>query len=105
MSTAAYADVVSVLKGKIPPGSAVTVRGWVRTRRDSKAGLSFINVTDGSAFASIQVVAGKELPNYEADVLRLTAGASVRVTGELVPTPGRPQPVEVKATQIEVLGF
>lgn len=100
-----HPTIKELLSGAAEPGSTVTVRGWVRTRRDSKAGISFINVNDGSAFASIQVVAGKELPNYEAEVLRLSAGSSLVVTGELVPTPGRPQPVEVKATEIEVLGW
>ncbi|HEU4561675.1 MAG TPA: asparagine--tRNA ligase [Longimicrobium sp.] len=100
-----HPTIKELLAGAAQPGSTVTVRGWVRTRRDSKAGISFINVNDGSAFASIQVVAGKELPNYESDVLKLTTGCSVVVTGELVPTPGRAQPVEVKATEIEVLGW
>jgi asparaginyl-tRNA synthetase len=94
-----------LLSGAVAPGGTVTVQGWVRTRRDSKAGLSFINVSDGSCFAAIQVVAGKELPNYEAEVIRLTAGCSVVVHGELVPTPGRPQPVEVHAKSVEVLGL
>jgi len=94
-----------LLSGAAAAGSAVTVQGWVRTRRDSKAGFSFINVSDGSGFATIQVVAPKELPNYESEVVRLTAGCSVRVEGELVATPGRPQPVEVRATSIEVLGW
>ena len=94
-----------LLAGTVPPGSAATVQGWVRTRRDSKAGISFINVSDGSCFATLQVVAGKELANYESDVLRLTAGCSVVVQGELVATPGRPQPVELRATSLEVPGW
>ncbi|HST57549.1 MAG TPA: asparagine--tRNA ligase, partial [Longimicrobium sp.] len=60
---------------------------------------------DGSGFAAIQVVANRDLPNYEAEVQRLTAGASVVVEGELVATPGRPQPVEVHAKSVEVLGL
>ena len=63
--------VVSVehaLAGKMPAGGEVTVRGWVRTRRDSKAGLSFVNVSDGSCFAPIQVVAPNTLANYESEV-------------------------------------
>jgi asparaginyl-tRNA synthetase len=100
-----HPTIQELLTGAAEPGSTVTVRGWVRTRRDSKAGISFINVNDGSAFASIQVVAGKELPNYEGDVLRLTTGCSVVVEGELVATPGRPQPVEVRATALEVIGW
>jgi asparaginyl-tRNA synthetase len=97
--------IKDLLSGAVEPGGPVTVRGWVRTRRSSKAGISFINVSDGSAFATIQVVAGQELPNYESEVVRLTAGASVEVRGELVATPGRPQPVEVRAAEIEVLGW
>jgi asparaginyl-tRNA synthetase len=100
-----HPTIKELLTGAAQPGSAVTVRGWVRTRRDSKAGISFINVTDGSAFASIQVVAGKELPNYESDVLRAGPGSAVVVQGELVATPGRPQPVEVRATEVEVVGW
>jgi len=97
--------IKDLLSGRREPGSAVTVKGWVRTRRDSKAGISFINLSDGSSFPTIQVVAGKELPNYEDEVKRLTTGCSVVVQGELVPTPGRPQPVEVRATSVEVLGW
>ncbi|HSU19650.1 MAG TPA: OB-fold nucleic acid binding domain-containing protein, partial [Acidobacteriaceae bacterium] len=68
-----------LLSGAAEPGSTVTVQGWVRTRRSSKAGVSFINVSDGSCFAAIQVVAGQELPNYEDEIVRLSAGCSVRV--------------------------
>jgi asparaginyl-tRNA synthetase len=97
--------IKDLLSGAREPGSAVTVKGWVRTRRDSKAGISFVNVSDGSCFATIQVVAANDLANYESEVKRLTTGCSVVVEGELVATPGRPQPVEVKATSIEVLGW
>ncbi|HEX2188092.1 MAG TPA: asparagine--tRNA ligase [Longimicrobiaceae bacterium] len=97
--------VADLLEGKVEPGREVKVQGWVRTRRDSKAGISFINVHDGSCFDAIQVVAGGDLPNYEAEVRRLTAGCSVAVAGELVATPGRPQPVEVKAASLEVVGW
>jgi asparaginyl-tRNA synthetase len=96
--------IADLLRGQVPPGSPVTVKGWVRTRRDSKAGLSFLNVHDGSGFAPIQVVAPGELPNYP-EVQRLTAGCSVVVQGELVATPGRPQPVEVRAASVEVVGW
>jgi asparaginyl-tRNA synthetase len=96
--------ISELLGGAVAPGETVTVRGWVRTRRDSKAGMSFVNVHDGSGFAAIQVVAPGELSNYD-EVKRLTAGCSVVVTGELVETPGRPQPVEVRAERIEVVGW
>ncbi|WP_045738257.1 asparagine--tRNA ligase [Xanthomonas sp. MUS 060] len=100
--------VVSVehaLTGKIPVGGEVTVRGWVRTRRDSKAGLSFVNVSDGSCFAPIQVVAPAELPNYESEVKRLTAGCAVIARGHLVASQGQGQSFEIQAASIEVLGW
>lgn len=100
--------VVSVehaLAGKIPAGGEVTVRGWVRTRRDSKAGLSFVNVSDGSCFAPIQVVAPSELDNYESEIRRLTAGCAVIATGTLVPSQGQGQSFEIQASRIEVVGW
>ena len=100
--------VVSVehaLAGRIPAGGQVSVRGWVRTRRDSKAGLSFVNVSDGSCFAPIQVVAAADLPNYESEIRRLTAGCSVIATGTLVPSQGQGQSFELQASAIEVSGW
>ena len=69
---------------KSSPGAQVTVAGWVKTMRLSKGGFGFIMLNDGSSQASVQVVADKVLPNYEAEVSRLLAGASVLVRGELV---------------------
>lgn len=97
--------IADLLEGRVQPGERVTVQGWVRTRRDSKAGISFVNVHDGSCFDAIQVVAGGDLANYASEVQRLTAGCSVTVVGELVATPGRPQPVEVRAESVEVVGW
>ena len=100
--------VVSVehaLAGKLPAGGEVTVRGWVRTRRDSKAGLSFVNVTDGSCFAPIQVVAPDSLPNYESEIKHLTTGCSVIATGTLVASQGQGQSFEIQASSIEVVGW
>ncbi|MCW5568030.1 MAG: asparagine--tRNA ligase, partial [Dokdonella sp.] len=101
-------SVVSVkqaLSGSIAAGSRIRVRGWVRTRRDSKAGLSFVNVSDGSCFDAIQVVAPESLPNYASEVLHLSAGCSVIAEGELVPSQGKGQGFELAATHIEVVGF
>ena len=70
-------SVKEALAGRVAVDSKVEVRGWVRTRRDSKAGLSFVNVSDGSCQNPIQVVAPAALPNYTEQVLHLTAGASV----------------------------
>ena len=64
-------------------GNAAKVSGWVRTRRDSKAGFSFIEINDGSCQGNIQIIAPAELGNYDADVKRLTAGCSITATGEI----------------------
>ena len=70
-----------ILAGRAPTDSPVTLRGWVRTRRDSKAGISFVHVSDGSCFHPVQVVAPNSLPNYADEVLHLTAGCAVEATG------------------------
>ena len=98
-------DVASLLKGKVPTGTSVTVKGWVRTRRDSKAGLSFIHVHDGSGFDPIQAVAPATLPNYETEIKRLTSGCSVIVTGMLTASQGQGQAVEIQAESVEVVGW
>ena len=98
-------SVEHALAGKLPVGGEVTVRGWVRTRRDSKAGLSFVNVSDGSCFAPIQVVAPASLANYDSEVKRLTAGCAVVCTGTLAPSQGQGQAFEIQAERIEVLGW
>ena len=94
-----------VLAGRAPKDTPVTVKGWVRTRRDSKAGLSFVNVVDGSSFHPVQVVAANTLPNYAEEVLRLTAGCSVEATGMIVPSPAKGQPFEMQAGAIRVIGW
>lgn len=86
-------------------GAAVTLKGWVRTRRDSKAGLSFIQLHDGSCFDPIQVVAKTDLPNYENEILHLTTGCAVEVDGELVESQGKGQRVEVVATGVRIVGM
>ena len=97
--------VVDALAGRVPVGSQVTIKGWIRTRRDSKAGLSFLTVHDGSCFDPIQVVAPNTLSNYEDEVLRITAGCSVIVQGELVESQGKGQAFEVQASSIEIVGW
>ena len=101
----AVVSVQQALSGATAPGSEVTVRGWVRTRRDSKAGLSFVNVSDGSCFAPIQVVAPADLANYESEVKHLSAGCSVVATGILVASQGQGQGFELQATGVEVVGW
>ncbi len=98
-------SVEQALAGKLPAGGEVTVRGWVRTRRDSKAGLSFVNVSDGSCFAPIQVVATNALANYDSEVRHLSTGCSVIATGTLVASQGQGQSFEIQATKLEVVGW
>jgi asparaginyl-tRNA synthetase len=99
------ASCAAILAGRAPADAPVTLRGWVRTRRDSKAGISFLHVGDGSAFNPVQAVVPDSLPNYARDVLHLTAGCAVAVTGNVVPSPAKGQPFEIQATEVEVLGF
>src|SRR4030081_631629 len=97
--------VRSILGGLAPSDRPVTVKGWVRTRRDSKAGLSFVHVSDGSMFHPVQVVAPNTLPNYESEVQKLTAGCAVEATGTIVPSPAKGQPFEMQATEVKVIGW
>ena len=94
-----------ILGGKAPSDTPVTVRGWVRTRRDSKAGISFVHVSDGSCFHPVQVVVPSTLANYAEQVLHLTAGCSVVATGVIVPSPAKGQPFEMQASELQVLGW
>jgi asparaginyl-tRNA synthetase len=93
------------LSGAIPAGTNVTIKGWVRTRRDSKAGFSFIALSDGSCNNTIQIVAPAELENYSSEVQKLTTGCSVICIGELVESQGRGQAFEIQASSVEVVGW
>ena len=105
MTFAAAIACAEVLSGRAPKDAPVTIRGWVRTRRDSKAGISFVNVSDGSSFHPVQVVAPSTLPNYADEVLKLTAGCAVEATGSIVPSPAKGQPFEMQAAAIRVVGW
>lgn len=98
-------SVAQILKGEVAIGESATVQGWVRTRRDSKAGVSFLAVYDGSCFAPIQVVIEQTIENYQSEILRLTAGCSVIVTGKVVASPAQGQAVEMQAQKVEVCGW
>ncbi|OBW99525.1 asparagine--tRNA ligase [Gallibacterium genomosp. 1] len=98
-------SVAQILKGEVAIGESATVQGWVRTRRDSKAGVSFLAVYDGSCFAPIQVVIEQTIENYQSEILRLTAGCSVIVTGKVVESPAQGQSVEMQAQKVEVCGW
>ena len=94
-----------ILAGRAPKDTPITLKGWVRTRRDSKAGISFVHVSDGSCFHPVQAVVPSTLPNYAEEVARLTAGCSVAITGTIVPSPAKGQPFELQASQVEVIGW
>ena len=100
-----HLSVREVLAGRAPKDTPVAVKGWVRTRRDSKAGFSFVNVSDGSSFHPVQVVAPNTLPNYSAEILKLTAGCAVEATGNIVPSPAKGQPFEMQASALKVIGW
>ena len=96
--------VVDALK-KENIGQTVRICGWVRTRRDSKAGFSFLEVNDGSLLKNVQVLAEAALPNYESEILKIGIGSSVEVTGTIVESPGQGQSTEVKAQSVKVFGY
>ena len=99
------AAVDKILHHDVPVGEQITVEGWVRSRRTSKGGFSFLQINDGTCLDSIQVVADGNLDNYEKDVLELATGCAVRITGELVESSGRGQDREIQAARITVLGW
>ena len=97
-------DRIKNLQGRQTAGGEVTVKGWLKTARHSK-GISFLEVSDGSCFQGLQVVADGGIQNYETEILKLGTGCAVSVTGELVDSPGKGQKFEVKALAVQVLGW
>ena len=98
-------QIVDVLAGKVPVGSEILIQGWVRTRRDASAGISFVQINDGSCLDNLQVVAGEELDNYDDEVKNLTTACSVEVVGTLVESPAKGQAVELKPSEFRVVGW
>ncbi len=99
-------DKMTVVQARQVPaiGKEVLLQGWVRTRRDSKGGFSFIELNDGSCFGNVQIVADAKLPNYETEVKKLAAGSSISVTGEVRASPAQGQATEVHAQSLTVHG-
>ena len=97
--------ISGIFDGALPIGSEVVVAGWLRTRRDSKAGLSFLHLLDGSTVDPLQIVAPNSLENYESEVTKLTSGCALRAHGQLVESQGKGQSLEVQAERIEVVGW
>ena len=100
-------EKISVAKARSEEatGRSVILQGWVRTRRDSKAGFSFLEINDGSCLANIQVICDAELANYESEIQQLTAGCSVTVAGDVKPSGGRGQETEIQAAEVTVHGW
>jgi asparaginyl-tRNA synthetase len=94
-----------LLSASVPIGTEVTVQGWVRSRRDSKAGISFMAIHDGSCFAAIQAVVPAELDNYQSEIILAGAGCAVTVCGELVASQGKGQAFEIQAKEVQVIGW
>src|ERR1700733_148043 len=86
-------------------GRQVLLQGWVRTRRDSKGGFSFLELNDGSCLSNIQIIADASLPNYESEVKLLAAGCSVSIRGEVKASGGKGQATEVQAAEVVVHGW
>jgi asparaginyl-tRNA synthetase len=99
------ANIDDILRGGAPQDTPVTVKGWIRTRRDSKAGFSFLHVSDGTSFHPLQVVAPAALPNYASEITRLTAGCAVEAVGAIVPSSGKGQQFEMQASAVRVVGW
>lgn len=100
-----HSTIADILAGKSAADSSVTVQGWVRTRRDSKAGVSFVHLHDGSCFDPIQVVVPAALSNYASEVQKLTTGCSCTASGKLVKSQGQGQAFEILADAVEVHGW
>ncbi len=96
MNSSRISDILK--KGQ--PGQTLEVAGWVRTRRDSKQGFSFVELNDGSCLANLQIVIGSDVPGYESHIKEMTTGASLHVAGELKESPGKGQRVELAARDV-----
>jgi len=98
-------SVKQLLDNALTTDSVVEIKGWVRSRRDSKAGISFIALSDGSCFDTIQIVAQNKLDNYTSDIIRLTKDCAIIAKGKIVASLGEGQHVEILADSIEVVGW
>jgi len=96
-------QIAYLLKEK-PVNTTVQINGWIKSRRDSK-NISFLDVTDGSCLKGLQVIADSGLPNYQNEILKLTAGCSLQVTGTLAQSPAKGQDIELQANEIVVHGW
>lgn len=100
------AEPISVVAARQPAaiGKSVVVKGWLRTRRDSKAGFSFLEINDGSSLGNLQALAPADLPNYESVVKHLTGGCSLIVEGTIQASQGGEQATELVASSVTLVG-
>ena len=86
-------------------GKQFVIKGWVRTRRDSKGGFSFLEINDGSSFGNLQVIANNTLQNYQTDILKIGTGCSVVIEGVIKGSPAKGQETELVADSVQVVGW
>jgi asparaginyl-tRNA synthetase len=86
-------------------GKKFIIKGWVRTRRDSKGGFSFLEINDGSSFGNLQVIANNTLENYQTDILKIGTGCSVVIEGMIKGSPAKGQETELVADSVQVIGW
>ncbi|CRK85641.1 Asparagine--tRNA ligase [Candidatus Providencia siddallii] len=98
-------SIINIVKNTITIGSNIIIQGWVRTIRTSKTGISFIGIYDGSCNSLLQIIAYDKLSNYKNEILRITSGCSLVVTGVLKKSPGIGQYFELEAYKIKVIGW
>ncbi len=98
-------SIKKILQHSVRLNETVTIEGWVRSRRSSKGGFSFIHVHDGSCFDTLQAVADEKLANYESEIAEICTGCSIRITGRLVESQGKGQDREIQAENVEVVGW
>jgi len=99
-----HTKIVDILTSK-SVGNKYTIMGWVRTRRDSKGGFSFIELNDGSSLRSLQIIADNKLDNYNSTILKIYTGCSIKVVGILKTSSGKGQDIELYAEDIHVFGW
>ena len=97
--------VKETFEEELVEGTMLQLCGWVRSKRTSKGGFSFVHLNDGSCLSNLQVVADGELENYESEIEKLGVGCSISVAGKLVASQGKGQDREIHAIKIEVLGW
>ncbi|ADV33811.1 asparaginyl-tRNA synthetase [Candidatus Blochmanniella vafra str. BVAF] len=98
-------SISNILQKFIPENTKITVHGWIRTLRHSKAKISFLDLYDGSCLKTLQIVIGENLHNYKSEILHLTSGCSVTICGKIVKSIGNKQDIELVATNVTILGW